>query len=400
MNLKNISDSEKRDLNQLSRATNRVGLGDMIQKLIPVINELIGEKPTTLHEHVIHSAEEPPTNSEIATLTTTLEGTNNDLVYTSKLDGAAGNKIKIAYVDPDEEEAELGISFAVSEGITTITVNLATNESKVITTKASDVKAAIDAHPVAKTLVSVANAADNSGAGAVTALPATALAGGVDGTPAPVGTIIYNGGKLYVATAKVGIAGATWGSIKIGLGEIIQNLTSGGYTPAHNHVLFADDAPTNTAIATLTTNLTGTNNDLVYTSKADGAIGNKIKIAYVKPDAKDAVLKVVPTTANGVTTITVNLATDEDKAITTTAEDIKTAIDSNPESLVYVDLAEGNDGKGIVTELPATALQGGVDGTPAPVGSFIVHDGTLYIATGKVGTSGATWSSIELTEVT
>ena len=215
MNLKNISDSEKRDLNQLSRATNRVGLGDMIQKLIPVINELIGEKPTTLHEHVIHSAEEPPTNSEIATLTTNLEGTNNDLVYTSKLDGAAGNKIKIAYVDPDEEEAELGISFAVSEGITTITVNLATDGSKVITTKASDVKAAIDAHPVAKTLVSVANAADNSGAGAVTALPATALAGGVDGTPAPVGTIIYNGGKLYVATAKVGIAGTTWGSIEL-----------------------------------------------------------------------------------------------------------------------------------------------------------------------------------------
>lgn len=391
MNLKNISDSEKRDLNQLSRATNRVGLGDMIQKLIPVINELIGEKPTTLHEHVIHSAEEPPTNSEIATLTTTLEGTNNDLVYTSKLDGAAGNKIKIAYVDPDEEEAELGISFAVSEGITTITVNLATDESKVITTKASDVKAAIDAHPVAKTLVSVANAADNSGAGAVTALTATALAGGVDGTPAPVGTIIYNGGKLYVATAKVGIAGATWASIE---------LTDGGYTPAHNHVLFADNAPTNTAIATLTTSLTGANNDLVYTSKADGAIGNKIKIAYVKPDAKDAILKVVPTTANGVTTITVNLATDEDKAITTTAEDIKTAIDSNPESLVYVDLAEDNDGKGVVTELTATALQGGVDGTPAPVGSFIVHDGTLYIATGKVGTSGATWSSIELTEVT
>ena len=138
----------------------------------------------------------------------------------------------------------------------------------------------------------------------------------------------------------------------------------------------------------------------MYTSKADGAIGNKIKIAYVKPDAKDAILKVVPTTANGVTTITVNLATDEDKSITTAAEDIKTAIDSNPESLVYVDLAEDNDGKGVVTALAATALANGVDGTPAPVGSFIVHEGTLYIATGKVGTSGATWASVDLTAVT
>ena len=215
MRIKNISDSEKRDLNQLSRATNRIALGDMIQKVIPVIIELIGEKPTTLHEHVIHSAVEAPTNSAIATLTTTLTGDNNDLVYTSKLDGAAGNKIKIAYVDPDEKEAELGISFAVSEGITTITVNLATDESKVITTKASDVKAAIDAHPVAKTLVSVANAAGNSGAVAVTELTATALADGVDGTPAPVGTIISHGGKLYVATAKVGIAGATWASVDL-----------------------------------------------------------------------------------------------------------------------------------------------------------------------------------------
>lgn len=187
---------------------------------------------------------------------------------------------------------------------------------------------------------------------------------------------------------------------KIGLGEILQNLTSGGYTPAHNHVLFADDAPTNTAIAALTTNLTGVNNDLVYTSKADGAIGNKIKIAYVKPDTKDAVLSVVPSVVSGVTTISINLATDEDKAITTTAKDIKTVIDSNPESLVYVELAEDNDGKGVVTELTATALQGGVDGTPAPLGSFIVHEGTLYIATGKVGTSGATWASIELTAVT
>ena len=187
---------------------------------------------------------------------------------------------------------------------------------------------------------------------------------------------------------------------KIGLGDILQNLTSGGYTPAHNHVLFADDAPTNTAIATLTTNLTGVNNDLVYTSKADGAIGNKIKIAYVKPDTKDAVLSVTPSLASGVITISINLATDEDKAITTTAEDIKTAIDSNPESLVYVDLAEGNDGKGVVTALAATALANGVDGTPAPLGSLIVHEGTLYIATGKVGTSGATWASIKLTAVT
>ena len=187
---------------------------------------------------------------------------------------------------------------------------------------------------------------------------------------------------------------------KAGLGDILKELTNEGYTPAHSHIKFAKDAPTNTSIAALTTNLTGVNNDLVYTSKADGAIGNKIKIAYVKPDTKDAVLSVVPSVVSGVTTISINLATDEDKAITTTAEDIKTVVDSNPESLVYVDLAEDNDGKGVVTELTATALQGGVDGTPSPLGSFIVHEGTLYIATGKVGTSGATWASIELTAVT
>lgn len=222
--------------------------------------------------------------------------------------------------------------------------------------------------------------------------------------------------QLSRATNKIGFGALVQGLIPIineltsgeetelhthAMSEALEELISGGgYTPAHNHVLFADDAPTNTTIATLTTNLTGANNDLVYTSKLDGAAGNKFKIAYVDPDEEEAELGISFAVSEGITTITVNLATDEDKAITTTAEDIKTAIDSNPESLVYVDLAEDNDGKGIVTALAATALANGVDGTPAPVGSFIVHEGTLYIATGKVGTSGATWASIELTAVT
>lgn len=109
-----------------------------------------------------------------ATLSTNLDGDNNDLKFTSKLKGHFGNTIKVAYVDPDAANAKL----AVTVSGTTITVSLATGANKAITSTASDVKAAIEAVPAAAALVSVANVAGNSGAGVVAAMAATALANG------------------------------------------------------------------------------------------------------------------------------------------------------------------------------------------------------------------------------
>ncbi len=109
-----------------------------------------------------------------ATLSTNLVGDNNDLKFTSKLKGHFGNTIKIAYVDPAAADAKIGVSVSG----TTITVSLATDANKAITSTAANVKAAIEAVPAAAALVSVANVAANSGAGVVAAMAATALANG------------------------------------------------------------------------------------------------------------------------------------------------------------------------------------------------------------------------------
>lgn len=109
-----------------------------------------------------------------ATLETNLAGDNNDLKFTSKLKGHFGNAIKVEYVDPDAASAKLGVTVSG----TTISVSLATDVSKDITSTAALVKAAIEATPAAAALVTVANKAANSGVGVVTAMAATALANG------------------------------------------------------------------------------------------------------------------------------------------------------------------------------------------------------------------------------
>ena len=109
-----------------------------------------------------------------ATLSTNLAGDNNDLKFTSKLKGHFGNAIKVEYVDPDAANAKL----AVTVSGTTITVSLATDANKAITSTASAVKAAIEAVPAAAALVSVANVDANSGQGVVAAMAAAALANG------------------------------------------------------------------------------------------------------------------------------------------------------------------------------------------------------------------------------
>lgn len=115
------------------------------------------------------------------------------------------------------------------------------------------------------------------------------------------------------------------------------------------------------ASATLTTSLTGDNNDIVFTAADAGSAGNLITIEYVDPEAVDAELGVVVTG----TAIVVNLATDGSGDIVSTADEVKAAIegDEDADALVTVADAGGNDGSGVVTELAETALAGGGDGT-------------------------------------
>jgi len=109
-------------------------------------------------------------------LTTALTGTNNDLVFTAKLQGSQGLAVSVAYVNPGTANQPLGITVTKNA----ISISLATDGTSTITTTAAQISALIAATPAARGLVTVANAAGNDGTGLVTALAATNLTAPAD----------------------------------------------------------------------------------------------------------------------------------------------------------------------------------------------------------------------------
>lgn len=108
-----------------------------------------------------------------AVLTTALTGANNDLKFTALELGPDGNNITVAYINAGASKP-----LVVSVVGSAISVQLATNGSSTITSTGSTVLAAIIASTAASALVSAALAPANTGAGLVTVLTATHLAGG------------------------------------------------------------------------------------------------------------------------------------------------------------------------------------------------------------------------------
>lgn len=156
---------------------------------------------------------------------------------------------------------------------------------------------------------------------------------------------------------------------------------------------FENVTPVNAVASSLTTALAGDNNDLVFTAKTKGVIGDDITIAYINPAANDAELSVVVTG----TDIVVNLATGAGGAITTIASDITAAILANAEAnaLVSVANAAANNGTGLVIALAETNLANGVDGTPAEANKVYFDGDYLYIATLANAISGANWVRVQ-----
>lgn len=136
-------------------------------------------------------AEMTPKKGAAATLTTALGVAQAELVYTAKERGPAGNNITIEYVDPAEANAAVSVDV---EG-TAIKVNLVPGDGQAITTTANDIIAAFVDHP----LVTVTKKAGNDGSGVVTAMAATALAGGQDSTPAKKGDLFFDTTNIYIA---------------------------------------------------------------------------------------------------------------------------------------------------------------------------------------------------------
>lgn len=118
-----------------------------------------------------------------AALTTALAGAQNDLTFTAKNAGPGGNEITVQY-------AVAGASTPLSIVVTgkAIVVNVATDGASAAISTAAQILAEINANSRANLLVTSALAPSNDGTGVVTALTATALAGGALGPAQPAET--------------------------------------------------------------------------------------------------------------------------------------------------------------------------------------------------------------------
>lgn len=124
-------------------------------------------------------------------------------------------------------------------------------------------------------------------------------------------------------------------------------------------------------------NMTNANADLTYTADATGLAGNSIGIVHSNPGAINKALAV--TVVGKV--ITVSLATDGAGAITTTAAQVKTAIEALPAAAALVDVAYEGTGAGVVNAMAGAYLTGGktavtvAQGVKVRVDSIVVNGG-------------------------
>lgn len=112
-----------------------------------------------------------------ARLVTSMTGANNDLFVQAKTGGAAGNSLTLKLTNAGGTQ-----TLAVTVSGNDVDVRLATTTGT-ITSTASDVIAAIKASTAASALISAALKGSDTGAGVVTALAKTNLAGGQDSPP-------------------------------------------------------------------------------------------------------------------------------------------------------------------------------------------------------------------------
>lgn len=126
------------------------------------------------------------------------------------------------------------------------------------------------------------------------------------------------------------------------------------------------------------------NNALTITSKKAGTLGNATSIRLVNPGTASQALSVSVTGD----AITVNLATNASSQITSTASQVKAAIEALPAAaaLVTVTHTGASTGVGVVTALAVTLLTGGVD-EPFPLNTPVLIAGDRRLAA-RLGTTG------------
>jgi phage tail sheath protein FI len=144
----------------------------------------------------------PATAAAIAAATTiSFAAANSSVVYTAQTAGAAGNQIRVRYVDPAAVSQALAITVAGND----ITVSLGTGLDGEIISTADDIATAVNADPGASALVSAAVPADETGLGVVGTIGYTNLEDGAD-EPFPLDTPVLVT-DIYGAIGNAGTEG-------------------------------------------------------------------------------------------------------------------------------------------------------------------------------------------------
>lgn len=141
--------------------------------------------------------------------------TTSNLVFTAKLTGIDYNDWEVNLIDPKGNDKKLAV--AVDEAGKAINVSLATGATGDITSKASDVKTAIEAHAIASKIISVAYADQETGEGVVEEFTGV-LADGVDGTVCQDINVIVRDdktGQLYVNILPNSRHDANWRKLNL-----------------------------------------------------------------------------------------------------------------------------------------------------------------------------------------
>lgn len=136
--------------------------------------------------------------------------------------------------------------------------------------------------------------------------------------------------------------------------------------------------PPGDVAATVTINMTNALADLTYTAKETGYAGNDIAVTHVDPAGANKTLAV---SVSG-TDITVSLATNGGSAITSTAAQVKAAVNAHATASGLVTCEDEGAGTGVVNAVVKTNLAAGTDASYVHLKplSFIVTAGPVYVS--------------------
>lgn len=155
---------------------------------------------------------------------------------------------------------------------------------------------------------------------------------------------------------------------------------------------FLEESPVSGVASTVTIDMTNANADLTYTAYNVGADGDNNTVTHVDPAGNNQVLDVtVDSNIAGGVDVVVFLATNGAGAITSTAAQVKAAV--NSAAALFMTCEDEGAGSGVVNAVAQTSLAGGVDTTAGAVPSIrFKADGTL----GYVKVSETTWKQFTL----